>query len=56
MKKIKLNVLNNYKGVIIFYIMIAILSILIVINNNRLNEMNLELDSVANTVESTYIN
>lgn len=53
MKKIKLNVLNNYKGVIIFYIMIAILSILIVINNNRLNEMNLEL--ATNNLESNYL-
>lgn len=44
----KMNVLNNYKGVIIFYIMIAILSFIIVMNNNRINEMNLESTNINN--------
>ena len=34
------NLVNNYKGVILFYIIVAILSFLIVINNNRINELN----------------
>ena len=37
-----------YKGVIIFYIMIAILSFIIVMNNNRINEMNLESTNINN--------
>lgn len=36
----KYDVLNNYKGVIIFYIIITILSILLVMNNNRINKLN----------------
>lgn len=37
----RLNILNNYKGVIIFYILVVIMSALIVLNNNRINNMNL---------------
>ena len=36
----KIDVLNNYKGVIIFYIIITILSVLLVMNNNRINKLN----------------